>query len=55
MIVYRQLAYVKRENLGFNKDQVLVLTLDDPKVKSQTEALKTELKKIPVCAGCCIA
>jgi putative ABC transport system permease protein len=47
MLVSKQLAYVKTQDLGFTKDQVLLLDLDDPKLKTQTETLKAELLKNP--------
>lgn len=45
IVVAHQLAYVKKKDLGFSKDQVLVVNLNDPAVKDRTEAIKDELKK----------
>jgi putative ABC transport system permease protein len=47
LVAYRQIEYVKNSNLGFNKNQVLVMNVNDPKLKDRTEELKAELKKNP--------
>jgi putative ABC transport system permease protein len=47
MLVSKQLSYVKTQDLGFTKDQILLVDLDDPKLQSQTELLKAELLKNP--------
>lgn len=47
MLVSKQLSFVKTQDLGFTKDQILLVDLDDPKLQSQTEVLKAELLKNP--------
>ncbi len=47
IVVSKQLAYAKNTDLGFTKDQVMLLTLNDPNVRSKTETIKEELLKNP--------
>lgn len=44
LIIYRQLGFIQEQKLGYDKDQLVALPLDDI-VYEQYEALKTELKK----------
>jgi putative ABC transport system permease protein len=43
MIIYRQLQYTSRKDLGFNKDQVVTFHIDDRQLRTQTDALKSQL------------
>jgi putative ABC transport system permease protein len=45
LIVNNQLSYVQKKNLGFNKEQVIVLPLNDDQVRKQCESLKDEMLK----------
>lgn len=45
LVVYHQLQYTSRKDLGFNKQQVLTLHIYDTKVREQVNALKAELLK----------
>ncbi|MCE3227703.1 MAG: hypothetical protein K0S32_2254 [Bacteroidetes bacterium] len=47
MVVSKQLNYVKSSDLGFNKDQILLVELADPYLKKKCEIIKTELLKNP--------
>ena len=47
MVVGRQLDYVRKQNLGFEKDQVLVVRIDDPAGKKRIGEMKSELLKSP--------
>ncbi len=46
IIVANQLSYLQSKNLGFNKDQVLVIQKADD-IGQQLDAFRTELKNIP--------
>ncbi|MBC7864868.1 MAG: ABC transporter permease [Bacteroidia bacterium] len=47
MVVSDQLDFVKNKNLGFNKDQVLLVELSDPLIRKKSDILKEELLKNP--------
>jgi putative ABC transport system permease protein len=47
LVVSKQLNYLRKQDLGFNKEQVLVVPLKDPVMMVNTERLKTELLKNP--------
>ena len=50
-IIYRQLQYVPKKDLGFNKEQVLTFHIDDMNVRSQVPALKQALLQNPIIEG----
>ncbi len=43
LVVYRQLQYMQRSGLGFNQEQVLVVSLKSPSVQQNATALRREL------------
>jgi putative ABC transport system permease protein len=43
LVVYRQLQYMRRSGLGFNQEQVLVVSLKSPSVQGNAAALRREL------------
>ncbi|OQX75427.1 MAG: hypothetical protein B6D64_11655 [Bacteroidetes bacterium 4484_276] len=45
--IFRQLSYVNNKSLGFDKGDILVLSLTGEGSKTKCELLKTELKKMP--------
>ncbi|MFL5807932.1 MAG: FtsX-like permease family protein [Flavisolibacter sp.] len=47
IVVYQQLKYVNTTDLGFNKDQLLVVDINSGKVRRSAETIKTEFSKIP--------
>jgi putative ABC transport system permease protein len=47
VIAARQMDYIKTKNLGFNKDNIVVVNLNDPALKEKTEIIKDVLKKHP--------
>jgi putative ABC transport system permease protein len=47
IIIYSQLHFVTRKNLGFNKKQVLTFHLDSPPLRKQFAALRSELLQNP--------
>lgn len=54
LVVYRQLRFMKNENLGFKKEHNLVIDFHyDPQVIAHADAVEEELAKIPgiTCAG----
>lgn len=46
IIIFRQLNYIQTKNLGFNKDQVLIIN-DAYALDQKTEAFKNEMLQIP--------
>jgi putative ABC transport system permease protein len=48
IIVYNQLAYVNRRDLGFQKDQMVIIDFEgDDKVEQHIESIKTALSRQP--------
>lgn len=46
IIIYNQLNYIQSKNLGFDKEQVMVIPLKDRAVNRRIQELKTELLRI---------
>ncbi len=46
IVIYRQLNYIQTKNLGFNKDQVVIMW-EASSLKNNLETYKTELLKMP--------
>ena len=46
IVIYNQLKYIQNKDLGYNRDQVLVLENTDP-IGGQAKAFQNELLKIP--------
>jgi putative ABC transport system permease protein len=46
MIVYQQLKYVENRDMGFNKEQLLVVDINSGDVRRSAEAIKSEFGKI---------
>ncbi|MGD8777479.1 MAG: ABC transporter permease [Ignavibacteria bacterium] len=46
-IIYNQLQYLRNKNLGFQKDQVIALPMQDKELISKTEAVKNSLLSKP--------
>lgn len=54
LVVYRQLSYMRNEELGYNKDQILVVkppAVSDSSFNSKVEYFKAELTKNPAIAS----
>ncbi|MBL7960293.1 ABC transporter permease [bacterium] len=52
LAIVKQLQFIQTKNLGFNKDQVVVLSmLNDKNIKEHSETIKTALKKCVGVAG----
>ena len=47
IVVYQQLKYVDKADMGFNKDQLLVVDINSGTVRRSAETIKTEFSKIP--------
>jgi putative ABC transport system permease protein len=47
IISTRQLKYIQNKNLGFNKDQVLIIPFRDPSTVNHIETIKEQLKNLP--------
>jgi putative ABC transport system permease protein len=54
-IIYKQLQYVSKKDLGFNKEQLLTFHIDDMKVRSQVPALKHALMQNRIIEGVTVA
>jgi len=46
IIIYNQLTYIQNKNLGFDKDQVMVIPLKNELINPRIQELKTELMRI---------
>lgn len=51
LVIYRQLQYSYRKDLGFNKEQVLTFHIHDGSVRSQVSAIKSQLLQNPLIQG----
>ncbi len=51
IIIYEQLRYVSKKDLGFNKDQVLTFHVASHSVRSQIDAIKQKLLQNPLIEG----
>ncbi len=47
MVIYKQLDYVKNENLGFDKEHVMVIPMENREISQQYAGLKNELLQNP--------
>jgi putative ABC transport system permease protein len=45
LIIFRQLQYIKEKNIGFDREQVLVMNVADPGLRENFEAFKYDLHK----------
>jgi len=50
-VVYRQLNYMSSKKLGFDREQVLVIRMDNSEIKSKQELFKNELLRNPAISG----
>ena len=48
VVIYQQLQYVSKKDLGFNKDQVLTFHIQNQEVRKQISALKQQLLQNPL-------
>lgn len=54
-IIYKQLQFVSKKDLGFNKERVLTFHIDDMKVRTQIPALKAALLQSRLIEGVAVA
>jgi putative ABC transport system permease protein len=47
IVVQQQLGFIKNQEVGYDKDQIVVIRLHDQNVKKRIDALKSELKTNP--------
>jgi putative ABC transport system permease protein len=47
LVVQQQLGFIKNQEVGYDKDQIVVIRLHDQNVKKRLDALKSELKANP--------
>ena len=50
-VVYRQLNYMSSKKLGFDREQVLVIRMDNSEIKSKQELFRNELLRNPAISG----
>ncbi len=55
VVIYQQLQYVSKKDLGFNKDQVLTFHIQSKEVRNQIPALKQQLLQNPLIESVCSA
>jgi putative ABC transport system permease protein len=55
LVIYRQLQYSYKKDLGFNKDEVLTFHIHDRAVRSQVASIKTKLLQNPLIKGVAVA
>jgi putative ABC transport system permease protein len=53
IVIYNQLNYMRTKKLGFQKEQMLVLSLRDDDTKGRAVAIKSELLKVEGVVGVC--
>ncbi len=51
LVINKQIQFSENTYLGFNKDHIIDITLNDPKVADKIEAFKSELNGIPGVIG----
>jgi putative ABC transport system permease protein len=54
-VIYRQLSYVNRADLGFNKEQVVTFHIDNRSLRSQIAVIKSKLLQSPLIEGVAVA
>jgi putative ABC transport system permease protein len=47
LVVYQQMKYIDQKDLGFNKEQLLVIDINSGQVRRSAETVKAELAKLP--------
>jgi putative ABC transport system permease protein len=47
IIVYMQMKYVNTKDMGFNKEQLLVIDINSGKVRRSAETIKSEFRNLP--------
>ena len=55
LVIYRQLQYTAKKDLGFNKDQVLTFHIHDGSVRSQVASIKKQLLQNPLVLNAAVA
>lgn len=50
-VVYRQLNYMSSKKLGFDREQVLVIRMDNSEIKAKQELFRNELLRNPAISG----
>lgn len=55
MVVYLQMKYVNSKDMGFSKDQLVVVDINSGAVRRGEQTLKTEYGKLPGVASVCAA
>jgi putative ABC transport system permease protein len=47
LVIYKQITYLRNRNLGFNQEQVLVVSMKDDEVRSQFDVIRSVLLSNP--------
>ncbi len=51
LVIYKQLHYIKNRNLGFHKEQIVIVDIKDENVKNIYQTMKNDLKQNPRILG----
>ena len=46
-LIYKQVQYMKSKDLGYSKEQIVVVPVKDDEVRERYETVKTELNRVP--------
>ncbi|MFC1724469.1 ABC transporter permease [candidate division KSB1 bacterium] len=52
IVIYNQLRFINKKNLGFKKDHIVVIPTRDSRIRANLNSLKTELLQSPKITGC---
>ena len=47
IIVYRQMNYVNTKDMGFSRDQLVVIDINSGKIRKGAETIKSEFERLP--------
>lgn len=53
--IYRQVRHMKSKDLGYTKDQIMVVTVKDDELRTRHETLRNELIQVPYISGVCFS
>jgi len=51
LIIYQQLHYIKKRNLGFNKEQIVIVDIKDENLKNVYQTMRNDMKQNPRILG----
>ncbi len=51
LVIYRQMRYIKNTDIGYNREQIVTVRINDPEVRNNLTALKQSIKESPNVLG----